>query len=46
VGRGPWSSEDHMPQYRGMSGPGNRMGGLGRRAGGGYRAFLRITFEM
>jgi hypothetical protein len=31
-GRGvPWSSEDHMPQYRGMPGPGSRNGWLGRR---------------
>jgi hypothetical protein len=32
--------EDYMPQYRGMPGPGSRVGGLGSRAGGGYRGLL------
>jgi hypothetical protein len=31
--RGPWSCKDHMPQYRGMPGPGIRLGGIGSRGG-------------
>ena len=29
--RVPWSSEDSMPQYRGMPEPGMGVGGLGNR---------------
>jgi hypothetical protein len=35
--RGPWYCKDHMPQYRGILGPGSGSGGLGSRVGGGYR---------
>jgi hypothetical protein len=38
----PWSFEDHMPQYRGMPGPGSGSGWVG----GGYRGLVRIAFEM
>jgi hypothetical protein len=37
--KGPWSCKDHMPQYRGMPGPGSRVRGLGSRAGEGIRYF-------
>ena len=33
--RGPWSCEDHMPQYRGIPGPGMGVAGLRSRAGRG-----------
>jgi hypothetical protein len=29
-----WSCEDHMPQYRGMSGPGSRSGWVGEQSRG------------
>jgi hypothetical protein len=29
-----WSCEDHMPQYRGMSGPGSRSEWVGELGGG------------
>ena len=29
--RGPWYCEDHMPQYRGMIGPGSRIGRFGEQ---------------
>ena len=51
--RGPWSCEDSMPQYRGMSGPGSGSGWVGEQVeGGGYRGLLErklgkgIAFEM
>ena len=34
--RGPWYCEDHMPQYRGMPGPGSR---LRSRVGAGIGDF-------
>jgi hypothetical protein len=38
--RGPWSFEDHMPQYRGMPGPGSRNGWVREQDGGnGIRDF-------
>jgi hypothetical protein len=50
--RGPWSCEGSMPQYRGMPGPGMRVGGLGSGGGGWDRGISEgklgkgITFEM
>jgi hypothetical protein len=32
--RGPWSCKDHMPQYRGMTGPGSRSGWVEEQGGG------------
>jgi hypothetical protein len=33
-GRGPWSCEDYMPQYRVMPGPGSRIGWVGKQGEG------------
>ena len=51
--RGPWSCEGSMPQYRGMPGPGSRIGWVGDQGERGRgRGFLDgkpgkgITFEM
>jgi hypothetical protein len=33
--RGPWSSEDSMPQYSGMTGAGNRSQWVGEHGNGG-----------
>jgi hypothetical protein len=54
-GEALWSCEVSMPQYRGLPGPGMRVGGLGSRGSGegiGGRGFSegklrkRIAFEM
>ena len=51
--RGPWSCKGHMPQYRGMPGPGSGSGWVGEEGeGGGYRGFSErklgkgVAFEM
>jgi hypothetical protein len=37
--RGPWSCEDHMPQYRGMPGPGSGSGWVGEQGREGIGNF-------
>ena len=51
--RGPWSCKGHMPQYRGMPGPGSRSGwveeqgkGLRDRGLSEGKPGKGITFEM
>ena len=44
--RGPWSCEDHMPQYRGMPGPGSRSGWVGEQGRGRVERSFGIEFEM
>jgi hypothetical protein len=40
------SCENHMPQYRGMSGPGSRSGWVGEHGRGRVEGALGIAFEM